>query len=159
MIKIGDVNASNGLNSSLKNEERVNKNSAQVRLEFGDLDRCVDRGQTFLLLVEGESVEPMIAYQLGMRYNHHKVRFKNIYNGNFDQFDIENFGLTEVNKGIIKTLWVEKELENTTFDENNNNWFILELKALEDICDLSELVELQDQILENYFLNIEEERL
>ena len=151
-IKIGDVNCSA--------ENDLPPQGPEIIVVIEDKDVVKDEIVKVPVRVEGFST--MEAYQLGIEFNstvleQQAINAKDLNRG----ADPGNFGLTDVDDGKIRTVWLHNDasdLNNTVIDTSlvdNSALFELEFKAKVDFTrsssssKLSDLLRLNDEILAN----------
>lgn len=148
-IKVGDVNFSATLPGGGNLMTATSRNS-KVNLIFIESEDCIKRGEEFTLEFELEPNDIITGYQFGFDFDFKAMEFVKVKKGNFSKFDIENFGLTKMDKNEFRTLWVDEEAKNNRFTLNNRKVFSLQLKASTEVCSLKEFITLNDEVLDNF---------
>jgi hypothetical protein len=135
-IKIGDVNGNALANNLMVAEER----KAPQKLQISTQDINLEAGKQYIITFNTKQLDAIQGYQFTLGSEHidlHKV----IPNAT----GLENFGLKDLEKGIITTSWIQSELELSKQDKSNSaiatDLFTLEFTALHD-GQLSEQIQL-----------------
>lgn len=141
-IKIGDVN-----NSAIANTN--NRPAARPVVTLGWNKAEAKSGGTITLPVIYTGNESLEAIQLGIHFDPSKLSLIGPSKGDLDDFNADNFGLTQVSKGDIRTLWLSPI----------NNWqekikpgatlFNLTFQARTSLAESESIINFDDQILEN----------
>jgi Cohesin domain len=157
-VKIGDVNLSNvclacpGENFSGPISDRETQNPPYpINITMGR----VKKGDVITLPVKANGLEELIAYQMGLRFEPAKLEFIGASKGDLGGYTKDNLGLTDLNLGMIRTLWFTAEEQETGVVNKGTVLFNLSFRALEDVADIASLLRLDDAVLPNLGFNRE----
>jgi len=120
---------------------------AAVQLTAAAAGRSAKKGEVVTLSVRSNA-GGLVAFQAGLHFDPAVLQFIGPSKGDLEGYTAENFGLTELNKGNIRTLWFASD-EETQVIRENDFLFNLTFAALADIPDLSNVLSLDDGVLEN----------
>jgi hypothetical protein len=109
-VKIGDVNDSAQPLIHLEPEQRSGAQVIEIPVAY---DR-VFPGQELEIDVTDLIFQDMSSIQLALQWNTESLSLIGFYPGNLDQMSGHNFGLTEMDKGIIRMSWNELSNSGTT---------------------------------------------
>ena len=125
-IKIGDVNFSNGDCSSnlftsgggaLPRVENVPTNKS-VEVSLSPSREEIHEDDLFHLDLVFQSSTSLAAWQLGLKFDPSYLQFEQaVPSASLPGMVVENFGLTEVEQGKIRTLWFDPEGRAVDFEE------------------------------------------
>ena len=125
-VKSGDVT------SPVEEEEGIMELQSSIH-------ECIPAGTNFSVVLKSDLYENFHAYQLGLRIDP-ALKINNIQNQNLPYFSLNNFQLSE---NAIKTLWLNENPENileSTTEFNEIGLFKLECEAIEDICNIGDVL-------------------
>ena len=160
-IKMGDINYNSilyGQQSSFRGQEHLaeSRNNEQTKISYSIeslTQNCIEEGEEFTIEVIAENQSDIAAYQLGFSFDKEKLAISKVQRSSFGDFSLDNFGLTQLDKGELRANWVNKKGINLKINNDNKKLFKLRLKALKGICSLEEMIKLDDNILESFFLD------
>lgn len=158
-FKMGDVDFNSTLSSQVSfrgQEQAESRNDRSSKMDYfvESLGRnCIKEGRTFILEIQAEDKLEMTAYQFGISFDTETLAVLDVRKSGFGNFDMENFGLKQLDKGELKTLWMSESVKNVKLNSTSRSLFKIRLKALEDICNLEEVIRLDDKVLENFLLD------
>ena len=152
-IKIGDVSCSTIELSSLTDTD-ISTRENGVQLIKKEINGCLRKGEKGEIVFTLSSEEELVAYQMGLKINAEKLRISNIKKGDHDYFDKDNFNQNDLILGELKTVWLNEKGESTPFLDKKTI-FSIEVEALEDICNLSDLIQVDNELLSNLFYNLD----
>ncbi len=140
-IKLGDVNCSgDDCGSGLVG----GGNSGDIKVVCDVVS--VKKGEEFELPFKGHGFNPMVAYQMGIKFNTDLLKFAEVVSGNVSNFSTDNFGLEEVGEGAIRTSWLPENGEPGIITDGDV-LFSIKFIALNDIPDLSEVITAANEIM------------
>ncbi len=102
-IKVGDVNGSVRPNSILEGEARTTDGDMIVRIK----DRSFESGETFTVDLSSRDLFNLTGYQFTLGYDSRLLELVDITPGDLPRMSDENFGVVDVQKGLITTSWNE----------------------------------------------------
>lgn len=111
-VKVGDVNNSVQPNSVMKSEGR--STNGDVVLDV--MDREFEAGETFTVDVSSRDLFNLIGLQFTLDYDERLIELLDFEAGNLPRMTDQNFGLTDVDQGIITASWNEDN-DVLTMDE------------------------------------------
>ncbi len=156
-IKIGDVNcsavSSDGMLTPLVSTELSSREEG-LKIDPKEINGCLKKGERGEILFKLSSVEALIAYEMGLRLNNDKLKVIDLKKGNHGNFDSDNFNQDDLFLGDVKTIWWSKTGKVNQF-VGDKTIFSVEIEVLEDICNLSDLIQPDNEILNNNFFNLE----
>ncbi|MFQ5446322.1 MAG: cohesin domain-containing protein [Saprospiraceae bacterium] len=157
-VKIGDINLSNdcsaclGENFSGATEDRGTQNPLYpINIAMGR----VKKGDVITLPFKANGSEELIAYQMGLSFEPAKLEFIGASKGDLGSYSKGNLGLTDLNLGMIRTLWFTAEEQETGVVSKGTVLFNLSFRALENVADIASLLRLDDAVLPNLGFNRE----
>lgn len=100
-IKIGDVNGSVQPNSILKGQARTTDGDMIVRVR----DRYFESGETFTLDFTTQDLFNLTGYQFTLQYDPRLLELVDVTDGELPRMSEENFGIIDVQQGLITTSW------------------------------------------------------
>lgn len=148
-IKVGDVNCNASTN--ITNPDNDNDKFSTT---FPSLN-CVDAGENIALRIGATSDSSILAYQLGIKHDETHLEYQGVTVGNLPDFSHDNFGIMQ---GEIKTVWYKSNSQAENIS-SSKTLFVLHYKVLSEFCDLSQVVEFTDDVLNNAFYGSTEEAL
>ncbi len=147
-IKIGDANLTCDQTCTGTLPLAAPQNStANVSLTLSSPYRSVKKGEVVTFSVRSNA-GGLIAFQAGLQFDPEVLHLKGPSKGDLEGYTPDNFGLTQLDKGRIRTLWFAFDEEIQVIRENDV-LFNLTFTALRDIPDLSTILRLDDGVLEN----------
>ncbi len=155
-IKVGDLDATANLNatgSNLNGEGVSSRTNESVLLEtaVASKERCASQGDIISVTFDIQDKTPIRVGQLGISYDRNMLEILGSSEGNFPDYDPENFAFFP-EEGIIRTLWFSKNGKKHD-PKTNKQLFRLQFRVLKDFCTLDGLLKFDDQILNNFFLD------
>jgi len=147
-VKVGDVTC--GAFNQLKNSEIESRDKGNNILTQMDMERCFSKGEYAKLEFSVESQEELLAYQMGFKLDNQFVSIEDvILNGNHIN-SLENFNIESLKNGELRHLWFDEKGGVRNFGKDKL-LFELEVIILDDICDLTDVIKLDNNILDNHF--------
>ncbi len=119
-VKIGDVNCSASPN--LNNVQTRNNN--QLNLEIAN--SSVDKNQEYVMDITSSQLENLLGYQLTLDISSDAAELLEVIPGKLSGLSIENFGLTQMDRGVITANWFSV---NPLKLKSNEVLFSLKVKA------------------------------
>lgn len=138
VIKVGDVNNSNGFGTE-SGEER---NANSLSLEMNDMDLVA--GQTYSVAVRANDFEDVFGYQFALEFDADNLEFIELNPNEANDLTEQNFGLAKINRGIIAVSW--DKTENTLY--NTNTLFNITFKAKKNTT-ISNVIQLNNEMLKS----------
>jgi hypothetical protein len=148
-IKVGDVNNNAQCVDFLSGSSIENRVSPEPYDFVTLVKNNVKAGEFITLPVVANGNNEIIAFQAGIRFDPEKLAFTGPSKGALNGYSKDNFGLTDLQKGYIRTLWHTMDDEFQGFTKGKT-LFYLTFKALTDIPDFNSLIQLDDAVLTNY---------
>ena len=115
-IKIGDVNGNANPNSLITAEERTTDKVFEIRTE----DRDLKAGETYSFAFTTDQFDKVQGYQFTLAY--HNLKVEKLHSG---VANVGNFGLHNMDKGMITTSWNQDQLavgsEQLAVNQQNAN--------------------------------------
>jgi hypothetical protein len=151
-IKVGDVNCSaagcNGFTNGPSNESRSSEKGV---FNAAISNASAKKGEyvTIPFRIGGDG--KYIAYQLGLRFDPRLLRWVGPSKGDIDGYTKDNFGLTQLEEGLVRTLWFSPDGQQVL--KGTETLFNLTFQVMDDIADWSVAVGLDDKVLENIAFN------
>ncbi len=148
-IKIGDVNLSctNNGNCLLDpNGEAEERDQKTGKLSIPNYS--VKEGGTFTLPFNWAGEEPLAAFQCGIRFDTDALELIGPSRGQLEGLTKESFGLTQLEKGYIRTLWFSPDGESRMVG-NGKELFNLSFKARRNLTGLTDVLQLDNEVLNN----------
>ncbi|NUQ22776.1 MAG: hypothetical protein HUU34_02410, partial [Saprospiraceae bacterium] len=143
-IKSGDVDFSADVSVPMLNEDHGYSFSA-------DPHTCLETGQTAVVLVKANAPGKIDGYQMGIRFDEGAVQILGYNQGDVSPFSLDNFGETNINDGELRTMWIDYAGSPIVLNNTTKNLFKLHIKALRQVCDIEDYIELDHTIIENLF--------
>ncbi|NUQ26879.1 MAG: hypothetical protein HUU34_23290, partial [Saprospiraceae bacterium] len=152
-IKTGDVNFNAAVSLPMLNEDYGYTFSA-------DPHTCLETGQTAVVLVKANAPGKIDGYQMGIRFDEGAVQVLGYNQGDVSPFSPDNFGAANLNDGELRTMWIDYAGSPIVLNNTTKTLFKLHVKALRQVCDIADYIELDHTIIENLFydpdLNLKE---
>jgi hypothetical protein len=139
-IKIGDVNE-----SAVPHSRPVERPVAT--LGWSSINSKPGGTITIPILYTGNDL--LDAIQLGIHFDPAKLSLISPSKGDLPGYNADNFGLTHVDKGEIRTLWLSPINDWSAKIKPGTTLFHLTFQVLDDLSESESLVQLDDQILDN----------
>ena len=126
-VKMGDVDCSGptAFTSQPDNQTR----SGDV-LNFLTEDLSLVQGQTYRIPFRSENFEQVKGYQFTLDFDPTALRYKGYATGIISGLSDDNFGLTQIDKGLLTTLWYDVTQAVTA--NSDDAIFYLEFEALQN---------------------------
>ena len=102
-IKVGDVNGSVKPNSILQGQARSTDGDMIIRVR----DYAYEAGETFRVDISSSDLFNLTGYQFTLAYDERLLELIDIKAGDLPRMNDENFGLENVEQGLISTSWNE----------------------------------------------------
>jgi len=152
-IKSGDVNFDAEVSLPMLNEDYGYTFSAAPQ-------SCLESGQTAVVLVKANAPGKIDGYQMGIRFDEGAVQILGYNQGDVSPFSPDNFGAANLNDGELRTMWIDYAGSPIVLNNTTKTLFKLHVKALRQVCDIADYIELDHTIIENLFydpdLNLKE---
>lgn len=149
-IKIGDVNSSWASSSTCPNE-------SDVPQDEGDKPTLIvpttvlSQYEVVTLNFKVNNFQQVEAFQLGVRLPFEYFELLDVTNTPVSSYTkTDNFGLTHLEDGAVRTLWYDENGGNQTL-QDNSTLFALKVKAKQSIGNLQSVLKLDNSILSNEF--------
>lgn len=162
-VKVGDVNFSATVMRSSNKPASTGVFGSNIQEKYRkqhiktDLHECLKKGSKVDITLNLENDKDIIGYQLGIKYDPNKLELKRLKRGELHSIDQISFGKkNDPELGELKVLWVEEDLLPKTI-QRRKGLFILETKLLQEVCNLSDHIFLDDKVLENWLYQFDEE--
>ncbi|TAK45861.1 MAG: hypothetical protein EPO28_03190 [Saprospiraceae bacterium] len=152
-IKIGDVNLSCTSGCLAGPADVPEERMAGLR-QLLVKDGALAAGETVTIPFSWGSEEPLAAFQAGIRFDADAVEFIGPSKGQVEGLNKENFGLTQVDEGVIRTLWFSPDGERG-LAHKGTILFNLSYKAKKDLIGLAGVLHLDDAMLNNLAFDTE----
>ena len=154
-IKVGDLNSNANLNYVAKNKVDAIENIASARdgssnNQFLNTNIVLKKGSKVTVPVYLSSSQAITSFQMGINFDFSKLKFvKHTDNTKFGLTPEENWGLTKVDSGRLRMLYIDKAIKLTpiALGESGTKIFSLEFEALENIENLENLITQTDEEL------------
>ncbi|NUO00391.1 MAG: T9SS type A sorting domain-containing protein, partial [Saprospiraceae bacterium] len=117
---------------------------------------CLQTGQTATVLVKAQTTEDIDAYQMGFTFDKDAIEIIGVNQGDIAPFTLDNFGFNQLADGEIRTLWIDEKGDPIKFENNLKTLFKINIKAIEAVCDIGSVIEIEDNVLAGIFLDTEE---
>ncbi len=101
-------------------------------------------GQSFDISIKVSSGTPLVAYQLGINFDPSKIEILSPQPGTLSDYNTENFGLTHLAEGKLRTLWFKEDGAPSTFGTNTTA-FKLRCRALQPISNLESVLHVEEE--------------
>lgn len=132
-IKMGDVNSSATTVALQTNEEAKSRET----FRFGIEDSRLKAGEVIKVPFKADNFQEMYAYQMTLNANPEWLSFEGVEAGALADIDLNNFGLQEVERGLISTLWFAAEPQNI---EQNATLFTISFRVNKGGRNLSDIL-------------------
>jgi hypothetical protein len=142
-IKVGDVNGSATPNAKPHNPTFVSFAPSPAS--------SPDQYVTIPVTYTGN--DPLQAIQLGIRFDPTRYTVIGPSQGNIPAYNAGNFGMTRLSEGEIRTLWLPDALDPFHRIKKGDVLFYLTVKNLSPESTATDILSLDDQILENLAWN------
>ena len=149
-IKIGDVNSSWASSSTCPNE-------SDVPQDEGDKPALIvpatvlAQHEVVTLNFKVNNFQQVEAFQLGVRLPFEYFELLDVTSTPVSSYTkTDNFGLTHLEDGAVRTLWYDENGGNQTL-QDNSTLFALKVKAKQSIGNLQSVLKLDNSILSNEF--------
>jgi hypothetical protein len=152
-VKIGDVNASFTANKVAHNngeKELAIKSEDRSSTVFFNQSSPIFANQEATLLVRASNFNDITAFQMGLGFDKSKIEILSSEASDLDWVDDESFGLTHLADGEFRMLAFHPSGEVATM-ANDDVLYKIHIRALEDIYDLSQIINFDDEILQTVF--------
>ena len=154
-VKVGDLNSNANLNYVAKNKVDAIDNTASARdgssnNQFVNSNIALKKGSKVTVPVYLSSSQAVTSFQMGINFDFSKLKFvKHIDNTKFALTQEKNWGLTKVDSGRLRMLYIDEAIKliPIALGENGTKIFSLEFEALEDIENLENLITQTDEEL------------
>ncbi|MEM1321328.1 MAG: cohesin domain-containing protein [Bacteroidota bacterium] len=153
-IKVGDVNFTNqqlALTGGVEGQDRQAKNAPSITW-----NGLIKKGEEVTIPVKASGVGEILGYQFGMWLSPEDFELVDITQGDLPSFTKDNFGLTELKEGKIRTLWFDTEGQAADLSDETV-LFNLKLKAKRNIVDLSEAIKLDAESMKGEYYDTNKE--
>ncbi len=147
-IKIGDVDYS-AQSNGLTNSESRNQKEA---LFFELADQSFEAGQTVVATFKANNFTEVLGYQFELLFEGNVIDYQSFKKGALVSLSEDNLGLTQVDKGKLRTSWDEATGVTLT---NGQALFSIQFKA-KKAGKLSEVLSLSSRFAPEVYSNIEE---
>ncbi|HFD31857.1 MAG TPA: T9SS type A sorting domain-containing protein [Gammaproteobacteria bacterium] len=144
-IKMGDVSC------NAEPNEITCPDDDDSAVEILAEDKALTTDEVFVLPLKVKNFNNIAAYQFALDFKANKLQYMGKQSGDLNKgANDDNFGLTEADNGIIRTLWLHNDATDPTFtvmDTNladSSSLFLLKFKALQDIPALSQVMKLRN---------------
>ena len=104
----------------------------------------IPNGQLFDISVKVSSGTPLVAYQLGIDFDPSKIEILSPQSGTISGYSTENFGLTHLSEGKLRTLWFKEDGTPSTFGTSTTA-FKLRCRALQSISKLESVLQVEEE--------------
>ena len=101
----------------------------------------IKTGETFLLEFSGYSDADIVALQMGLFLAPETIEILGFEIGDLPNYTLDDFGLTNMDRGLIRTTWIEKNIHSIDF-RKEKKLFSVNVKALKDIENICEVITL-----------------
>ncbi|NUO00950.1 MAG: hypothetical protein HUU01_10090 [Saprospiraceae bacterium] len=150
-IKSGDVNF-----SAVTQEDQLPGFIGNGYAFSATSHACLQPGQTATVLVKAQTTEDIDAYQLGLVFDKDAIEVMGVNQGDITPFSLDQFGFNQLADGEIRTLWIDEKGDPIKFENNLKTLFKINIKAIEAVCDIGSVIEIEDNVLAGIFLDTEE---
>ena len=148
-IKVGDVDLSyNACSSSLTGNTSEGRYTDFIQMTAGT-NNSYKKGEEVVIDFSVHSPTDLAAWQAGIYFNPDYLQLEDIVpNADVFGMNISCFGDTEITDGKLRALWFAPDVRPMLF-EKERTIFTLKCKALRDIDDISTILSLDNDILQN----------
>lgn len=148
-VKVGDVDLSAKPNSFTSTEARASREKMTFTIE----DRLVDAGNTFTIDIKAKDAAQLLGYQFALTFDPAELEFVNLDYGNLPDMNEGNFGLHQIDQGLISTSW---NIANEQQIPNDATLFQLTLRTKTPV-QVSEVLKLNPRYLQSEAYNTNED--
>ncbi len=118
---------------------------------------CLQPGQTATVLVKARTTDDIDAYQMGLTFDKDAIEVIGVNQGDVAPFSLDHFGFNQLAEGELRMLWTDEKGGPIKFENNLKTLFKINIKAVEVVCDIGSVIEIEDDVLAGIFLDTEEE--
>jgi len=118
---------------------------------------CLQPGQTATVLVKARTTDDIDAYQMGLVFDKDAIEIMGVNQGDVAPFNLDHFGFNQLAEGELRTLWIDEKGDPIKFENNLKTLFKINIKAVEAVCDIGSVIEIEDDVLAGIFYDTEEE--
>jgi hypothetical protein len=148
-LKVGDADCTVDTNPNFQNTVVEDRSS---EYSYDELHNCPKEGETIDVTIELKSND-FRAYQLGLKLDTELVDFLEIVRADIPSSS-KDFGLGNIEEGKIKTLWYSPTGEKVNVrNDGTSTLFKLRLKVLKEFCKLSDVIQLDHQVLKSQVIS------
>lgn len=145
-VKMGDVNCEFMPEEEFTSSESDDRNLF-VSYNTPSNNDCIANGDIFAITMSANAGQPLLGYQLGLKYDQDKLQYIGNEAGDLPDFNADNFA--ELN-GNIRTLWYRNDFEAETFS-STKSLFKLHFKSLDEFCNLEPYFMVDNNVLKCEF--------
>lgn len=109
--------------------------------------RALRSGEYGTFPITAQGTEALIGWQMGLRYNTDMLEFVGVSVGDLEGIKPESFGLTKVNEGEIRALWIAKINDASDHLKQGQHLFYLTFRAKKTVADVSSLLTIDHNVL------------
>mgnify|MGYP001158828071 CR=1 FL=1 len=112
---------------------------------------CLSTSERFTVLVKADGIGnnfSLSGFQWGMLFDPDAVEITGVSQGALPYFSLDNFNQAAIYDGELRTLWYSLT-GNPIAIQNGELLFKVHLKAKKAICDIADIVELEDRLVKN----------
>ncbi len=154
-IRVGDVNGSgNTLYQNAKDFPALDR-TQNIEFRVESTENCIKSGDIITVKGDFKAEKNIRAFQFSMDYNKEYLEILGGSKGVLADFDQDSYFLDKEN-GNINVLWYSTDGKALKLQKNG---FLLHFKALNDFCNLNEIIRLNKNGMEPIFLNENKEKL
>ncbi len=106
-VKVGDVNGTATPNSFAAHGEVASRSRPQEGLSFRTADITYQADETIEIPVYGDYMDELEGYQFTLEFNPDLLDLQEVIPGDLPNLYEENFGMVNLENGIITSLWTE----------------------------------------------------
>ncbi len=149
-LKVGDANCTVYTDPNQFQNTVVEDRSSEYSYE--QLAYCPKEGETLDITIELKSKD-FRAYQLGLKLDTEKVDFLEVVKADI-QVSSKDFGFGNIEEGNIRTSWYSSTGDKANVgNDATSTLFKLRLKVLKDFCKLSDVIQLDHQVLQSQVIS------
>ena len=158
-VKIGDVNCSAPqspyLNfGSTEPAALARESGIKIHTIENHGNSCLEKGKKGKIFFSLSSEEKLSSYQLGVSIDNEKIKINKVQREDDKNFSLDKFNQEDLKYGDLKTIWWNEQGEASNFSKEKI-LFSLEIEALEDFCDLADLIKVNREVLPSWFYNLD----
>ncbi|MFK8008254.1 MAG: T9SS type A sorting domain-containing protein [Saprospiraceae bacterium] len=158
-VKIGDVNCDAPQSpyfnfGSTEPEVLARESGIKINTIENQGNSCLEKGKKGKILFSLSSEEELSSYQMGISIDDKKIKVNKVQRENDKSFSLDRFNQEDLKNGDLKTLWWNENGKASSFSQEKI-LFSLEIEALEDFCDLADLIKVNREILPSWFYDID----